>query len=124
LHLPILLLLGVSPCEVLEPVASFPTGPSSSKMKFVCIFYCVFKLEGFTGSMYWKVSHFTTFGFYILKILVVSLHEVIDLVLSFSKSSSLLKSEFGCESYCIFCEGSFLPVPSSVQPILEPGSSV
>jgi hypothetical protein len=35
LHLPILWLLGISLCEVLEHVARFTTSPSSSKKEFV-----------------------------------------------------------------------------------------
>jgi hypothetical protein len=124
LLLPTLLLIGVYQCEVLELVATFPTSPSSSKTKFVCIFYCVFELEGFTGYSYWKVHTYPHLLFYILKILGVYLHEVLDLVLSFSKIPSLLKSESGCESYHVFHEGSFLLVPSSVHPRLGPGRSV
>jgi len=68
LHLPILLLLGVSLCEVLELVASFTTSPSSSKTDFICIFYCVFEFEGFTGSLLWKDSHLSILGFLSLAI--------------------------------------------------------
>ena len=46
LHLSILLILGVSLCEVLELVASFPTSPNLSKTEIVCIFYCVFEFGG------------------------------------------------------------------------------
>ena len=60
LNLPILLLLGDSPCEVLELVANFSTSPSSSKMEFVCIFYCVFEFAAFTGSLVWEVPHLFT----------------------------------------------------------------
>jgi hypothetical protein len=56
------LLLGVSLCEVLELVASFTTSPSSSKTEFVCIFYYVFKFEGFTGSSFREVSSLSFFG--------------------------------------------------------------
>jgi hypothetical protein len=50
LLLPNLLLIGVSLCEVLELVVSFPKSPSSLKMKFVCILYFVFEFGGFTNS--------------------------------------------------------------------------
>ena len=60
LHLPILLLLGDSLCEVLELVATFSTSPRSSKMEFVCKFYCVFEFEAFTGSSVWEVPHLFT----------------------------------------------------------------
>jgi hypothetical protein len=41
--------LGVSLCEVLELVSSFSTSPSSSKMKSICIYYCVFDFTVFIG---------------------------------------------------------------------------
>jgi hypothetical protein len=50
-----MLLIGVSPCEVLELVVTFPTSPSASKTEFVCIFYCVIKFGGFTGSFLMEV---------------------------------------------------------------------
>jgi hypothetical protein len=68
LHLPILLLLGLSFDEVLVLVSSFRTSPSSSKRESKCIFYCVFELRGFTGSSLWKVSHMPTFGILPLEI--------------------------------------------------------
>jgi hypothetical protein len=55
LLLPTLLLIGVSLCEVLELVVSFLASPSSLKMKFVCISYCVFGFGRFTGSFLWEV---------------------------------------------------------------------
>jgi hypothetical protein len=114
LHLPILLLLGISPCEVLVLVSSFPTSPSSSKMEIVCFFYCVFELGGLRIICFGRFHTSPYFTFSPLKILNVSLYEVIYLVLIFSKSPSLLKSVSECESYCIFLSGHFLPVPSSV----------
>jgi hypothetical protein len=68
LHVPSLLLLGISLCEVLELVSSFPTMPSLSKTESKCIFYCVFELRGFTASSLWKVSHLSTFGIFPLDI--------------------------------------------------------
>jgi hypothetical protein len=68
LHLSSFLLLGVSPCEVLVLVASFPTSPSSSKTESKCIFYCIFELKGVIGSSLWKVSHLSTFGIFRLDI--------------------------------------------------------
>jgi hypothetical protein len=44
------MILGVSPCGVLEIFVSFPTSPSSLKTEFVCIFYCVSEFGGFIGS--------------------------------------------------------------------------
>jgi hypothetical protein len=104
LCLPTLLLLGVSPCEVLVLVASFPTSPSSSKTESVCIFYRVFGFGGFTGSFLWKVLTSPYLIFYLLLILGLYVVHWIDLSLSFSKSPSLLKSESGCESYRFFRE--------------------
>jgi hypothetical protein len=78
-------------------------------MEFICIFYCVFEYEGFTGSSYWKVPHLSIFCILSFEN-TFSLHEVVYLVLSFSKIPSLLKSESGCESYRVFREGTFLPV--------------
>jgi hypothetical protein len=42
LLLPNFLLICISLCEVLELIVIFPTSPSSLKMEFVCILYCVF----------------------------------------------------------------------------------
>jgi hypothetical protein len=107
LHLPSVLLLRVSPCEVLVLVVIFPTSPSSSKMESVCIFYRVFEFGGFTGSFLWEVltSHYLIF--YLLLILGLYVFHLIDIFLSFSKSPSLLKSESGYESYRIFREAIF-----------------
>jgi hypothetical protein len=69
LHLPTLLLLGVSPCEVLVLVASFQTSPSSSKTESVCIFYRVFEFEGFTGSFLKEVFTSSYLVFYLLLLL-------------------------------------------------------
>ena len=86
-----LLLLGISPCEVLELVPSFPTSPSSSKTEFVWIFYCVFEFGGFIGSLFRKVSHLSFFGILPFAFLGFYSLYLIELVLSFSKSPSLLK---------------------------------
>jgi hypothetical protein len=40
--------------------------------------------------------------FFLLTFLGVSLHKVLVLFISFSKSPSLLKMEFGCRRYCVF----------------------
>jgi hypothetical protein len=101
------LLLGVSLCEVLVLVASFPTSPSSSKTEFVCIFYRIFEFGGFTGSFLKEVFTSSYFVFYLLLLLGFYGVHWIDIFLSFSKSPSLLKSESGCESYRIFCEDIF-----------------
>jgi hypothetical protein len=102
LHLPNLLLLGVSPCEVLVLVARFPTSPSSSKMGFVCIFYRVFEFGGFIGSFLKEVFTSSYLVFYLLALLGFYGLHWIDIFLSFSKSPCLLKSEYGCKSYRIF----------------------
>jgi hypothetical protein len=102
LHPPTLLLLGVSPCEVLVLVANFPTSPSSSKMESVCIFYCVFEFGGFTGSFLKEVFTSSYLVFYLLLLLGFYGLHWIDIFLSFLKSPSLLKSESGCKSYRIF----------------------
>jgi hypothetical protein len=107
LHLPNLLLLGISPCEVLVLVASFPTSPSSSKTEFVCTFYRVFEFGGFTGSFLKEVFTSSYLVFYLLLILGFYGLHWIDIFFSFSKSPSLLKSELGCESYRIFREDIF-----------------
>jgi hypothetical protein len=109
-----LFLLGVSPCEVLVLISSFPTSPSSSKKESICIFYRVFEFGGFTGSFLWRVLTSPDLIFYLLIILGIYVVHWIDIFLSFSKSPSLLKSESGCESYRIFREAFFLPVPNSV----------
>jgi hypothetical protein len=107
LHLPNLLLLGVSPCEVLVLVASFSISPSSSKTEFVCIFYRVFEFGGFTGSFLKEVFTSSYLVFYLLPLLGFYGLHWIYIFLSFSKSPSLLKSESGCESYRIFREDIF-----------------
>jgi hypothetical protein len=101
------LLIGVSLCEVLELVVSFPTSPSSSKMKFVCISHCVFGFGGFTGSFLWEVLTSPYLFFYLLLILGLYVVHWIGLSLSFSKSPSLLKSESGRKSYDRFHLPSF-----------------
>ena len=83
LHLPSLLLLGVSPCEVLVLVASFPTSPSSSKTEFVCIFYRIFEFGGFTGSFLKEVFTSSYLVFYILLLLGFDSLHWIDIFLSF-----------------------------------------
>jgi hypothetical protein len=102
LHLPTLLLLGVSPCEILVLVSSFPTNPSSSKTEFVCIFYRVFEFRGFIDSFLKEVFTSSYLVFYLLLLLGFYGLHWIYIFLSFSKSPSLLKSESGCESYHIF----------------------
>jgi hypothetical protein len=92
LLLPTLLLIGVSVCEVLELVVSFPTSPSSLKTKFVCISYCVFEFGGFTGSFLWEVLTSSYLIFYLLLILGLYVVHWIGLSLSFSKSPNLLKN--------------------------------
>jgi hypothetical protein len=94
-----LLLIGVSLCEVLELVVSFPTSPSSLKTDFVCISYCVFGFGGFTGSFLWEVLTSPYLIFYLLLILGLYVVHWIGLSLSFSKSPSLLKTESGHKSY-------------------------
>jgi hypothetical protein len=98
LLLPTLLLIGVSLCEVLELVVSFPTSPSSLKTKFLCISYCVFGFGGFTGSFLREVLTSPYLIFFLLLILGICGVHWIDLSLSFSKSPSLLKSESGRKS--------------------------
>jgi hypothetical protein len=88
-------------------VASFPTSPRSSKTEFVCIFYRVFKFGGFTGSFLREVFTSPYLLFYRLLLLGFYGLHWIDILLSFSKSPSLLKSDSGCKSYRIFCEDIF-----------------
>jgi hypothetical protein len=86
LHLPILLLINVSLCEVLEDVACFPISPSLPKTEFICIFDCVFELRGFPASLFWKVSHLSTFAIFPLHISWCSLYKFIELVVGFKTS--------------------------------------
>jgi hypothetical protein len=120
LHLPSLLLLGVSLCEVLVLVASFPTSPSLSKTEFVCIFYRVFEFGGFTGSFLKEVFTSSYFVFYLLLLLGFYGLHWIDIFLSFSKSPSFLKSESGCESYRIFREAIFCWFRARFGPKIQP----
>jgi hypothetical protein len=99
LLLPTLFLIGVSLCEVLFLVVSFPTSLSSLKTKFVCISYCIFGFGGFTGSFLWEVLTSPYFIFNLLLILGLYVIDWIDLSLSFSKSPNLLKTESGRKSY-------------------------
>jgi hypothetical protein len=122
LHLPNLLLLGVSPCEVLVLVASFPTSPSSSKTKSVCIFYRIFEFGGFTGSFLKEVFNSSNLVFYLLLLLGFYGLHWIHIFLSFSKSPSLLKSESGCKSYRIFCEVIFCQFRARFEPEIQPKS--
>jgi hypothetical protein len=120
LHLPNLLLLGVSPCEILVLVASFPTSPSSSKTESVCIFYSVFEFGGFTGSFLKEVFTSSYLVFYLLLLLGFYGLHWIYIFLSFSKSPSLLKSEYGCESYRIFREVIFCRFQARFEPEIQP----
>jgi hypothetical protein len=99
LLLPTLLLIGVSLCEVLELVVSFPISPSSLKTEFICISYCVFGFRGFTVSFLREVLTSLYLIFFLLLILGLYVVHWIDLSLSFSKSTCLLKSESGRKSY-------------------------
>jgi hypothetical protein len=120
LLLPTLLLIGVSPCEVLLLVASFPTSPSSSKTESVCIFYHVFEFGGFTGSFLKEVFTSSYLVFYLLLLLGFYGLYWIDIFLIFSKSPSLLKSKSGCESYRIFCEAIFCWFRVRFEPEIQP----
>jgi hypothetical protein len=101
------LLIGVSLCEVLELVVSFPTSPSSLKTDFICISYCVFGFGGFTGSFLWEILTSPYLIFYLLLILGLYVVHWIGLSLSFSKSPCLLKTESGRKSYDCFHLPSF-----------------
>jgi hypothetical protein len=120
LHLPNLLLLGVSPCEVLVLVASFPTSLSSSKTESICIFYLVFEFGGFTGSFLKEGFTSSYLVFYLLLLIRFYGLHWIDIFVSFSKSPSLLKSESGCESYRIFCEVIFCQFRARFEPKIQP----
>jgi hypothetical protein len=120
LHIPNLFLLGVSPCEVLVLVASFPTSPSSSKTESVCIFYRVFEFGGFTGSFLKEVFTSSYLVFYLLLLIGFYGLHWIYIFLSFSKSPSLLKSESGCESYRIFREVIFRRFRARFEPEIKP----
>jgi hypothetical protein len=120
LHLPNLLVLGVSPCEVFVLVASFPTSPSTSKTESVCIFYHIFEFGGFTSSFLKEVFTSSYLVFYLLLLLEFYGLHWIDIFLSFSKSPSLLKSESGCESYHIFCEVIFCRFRARFKPEIQP----
>jgi hypothetical protein len=119
LHLPNLLLPGVSPCEVHVLVSSIPTCPSLSKTEFVCIFYRIFKFGGFTGSFLKEVFTYSYFVFYLLLLLLFYSYHWIDIFLSFLKSLSLLKSESGCKSYRIFREDIFCRFRARFGPEIE-----
>jgi hypothetical protein len=121
LHLPNLLLLGVSPFDVLVLVVSFPTSPSSSKTNFVCISYRVFEFGGFTGSFLKEVFTSYYVVFYLLILLGIYGLHWIDIFLSFSKSPSLLKSESGCENYRICREVIFCRFQAWFEPEIQPG---
>ena len=97
-----LLLLGVSLCEVLELVASSSISPTSSKTESIYIFCCVFEFEGFTDSSFGRSHPSPSLLLYLLLFLGFYSLYFIELVLSFSKSPSLLKSEFVCKRYCVF----------------------
>jgi hypothetical protein len=115
------LLIGVSLCEVIELVVSFPTSPSSLKTKFVCISYCIFGFGGFIDSFLWEVLTTPYLIFYLLLILGLYMVHWIGLSLSFSKSPSLLKSESGCKSYDRFYLPSFSVGANPVAPGFSPG---
>jgi hypothetical protein len=80
-----LFLIGVSLCESLELVVSFPTSPSSSKMEFICIFYRVFEFGGFTNSFLREVFTSPYLLFYRLLIGFYDIHWI-DIFLDFQKA--------------------------------------
>jgi hypothetical protein len=121
LLLPTLLLIGVSLCEVLELVVSFPTSPSLLKTKFVCISYCVFGFGGFIGSFLWEVLTSPYLFFYLLLILGLYVVHWIGLSLSFSKIPGLLKTESGHKSYDRFHLLIFPVGANPVAPDCTPG---
>jgi hypothetical protein len=116
-----LLLIGFSLCEVVGLVVSFPTIPSSLKMDFVCISYCIFGFGGFTSSFLWEVLTSPYLIFYLLLILGLYVVHWIGLSLSFSKSPCLLKSESGRKSYDRFHLPSFPVGANPVAPGFSPG---
>jgi hypothetical protein len=101
-------------------VASFPTSPSSSKTESVCIFYRVFEFGGFTGSFLKEIFTSSYLLFYLSLLLGFYGLHWIDIFLSFSKSPSLLKFEFGCESYRIFREDFFCRFRARFGPEIQP----
>jgi hypothetical protein len=105
--LPNLIVIGVSLCEVIELVVSFPTSPSSLEMEFLSIFYCIFKFGGFTGYFLREIFTSPYLVFYLLLLLGLYGLHWIDISLSFSKSPSLLKLVSGCKSFHRFLLSSF-----------------
>jgi hypothetical protein len=103
LLLPTLLLIGVSLCEVLELVVSFPTCPSSLKMEFVCIFYCVFEFGSFT------VLSFTSpyLVFYLLLLFGLYGLHWIDLSLRFFKKPKFAKIGVRTQKFSPFSSSQF-----------------
>jgi hypothetical protein len=101
-------------------VTSFSTSPNSSKMNFVCIFYRVFEFGGFTSSFLKEVFTSSYLVFYLLLLLRFYGLHWIDIFLSFSKSTSLLKSESGCKSYRIFREDIFCRFQARFGPEIQP----
>jgi hypothetical protein len=89
-------------------------------MESVCIFYRVFEFGGFTGSFFKEAFTSSYLVFYLLLLLGFFGLHWIDIFLSFSKSPSLLKSESGCESYCIFRETIFCRFRARFGPEIQP----
>ena len=78
------------------------TSLSSSKTDFICLFFCVFGVGGFTGPIQGRVLTIFFWAFYNLLLIVISFKIVLALVTSFPTNLVSLNSESVCRSCVIF----------------------
>ena len=76
----------------------FVTSSSSSKTDFICFFFCVFGVGGFTGLFRGRVLIIFSWDFSNLLLIDISIKNVLALVASFPTNLVSLNSESVCRS--------------------------
>ena len=93
-----LILICIFYFEVLELVVIFVTSSSTSKTDFICFFYCVFGVGGFTGLIRGRVLTIFLWAFSHLLLIDISINIVLAHVVSFPTNLVSLNSESVCRS--------------------------
>ena len=85
----------------------FVTSSSTSKMDFICFFYRVFGVGGFTSLFRGRVLTIFSWAFSNFLLIVSSFKIVLALVASFPTNLVSSKTEFACVFYDVFGVGGF-----------------
>ena len=105
----------------------FVTSSSTSKTDFICLFYCVFSVGGFTGLIRGRVLTIFLWVCSNLLLIVISINIVLALVTSFSTNLVSLNSESVCRSCVSFGvlikAAAVLPLVGAVLPLRSRGST-